>query len=143
MMGRYRFLEEVALADCAVEVEGSDLDDLFATAASALAELMVDPATVPATVERSITVTAPQLDLLLYDWLSELIYRKDRDREVFTRALVRVSGSGPYELTARVEGGVIDPELTALRADAKAVTFHQFALERNEQGWRAQLIIDI
>ena len=44
-MGRYEFLEEVALADCAVDVEGNDLDDLFATAAAALADVMVDPAT--------------------------------------------------------------------------------------------------
>ena len=142
-MGRYEFLEEVALADCAVEVKGDDLDDLFATAATALAEVMVDPATVPSTVERAITLTASQLDLLLYDWLSELIYRKDRDREIFTRADVRVRGTGPFELTARLQGGVIDSELTALRADAKAVTFHQFALERNGGGWRARIVIDI
>ncbi|MBI4587831.1 MAG: archease [Candidatus Rokubacteria bacterium] len=142
-MGRYEFLEEVALADCAVEVEANDLDDLFATAAAALAEVMVDPATVPTTVERTITLTAPQLDLLLYDWLSELIYRKDRDREIFTRADVRVSGSGPFHLTAAVHGGVIDSELTALRADAKAVTFHQFAVERKDGAWRARIVIDI
>ena len=142
-MGRYEFLEEVALADCAVDVEGSDLDDLFATAAAALADVMVDPATVPSTVERTIALTAPQLDLLLYDWLSELIYRKDRDREVFTRAEVRVSGTGPFELTARVHGGVLDPERTALRADAKAVTFHQFALTSTDGAWRARIVIDI
>ena len=142
-MGRYEFLEEVALADCAVDVEGNDLDDLFATAAAALADVMVDPATVPSTVERTIALTAPQLDLLLYDWLSELIYRKDRDREVFTRAEVRVSGTGPFELTARVHGGVLDPERTGLRADAKAVTLHQFALERHGTGWRARIVIDI
>lgn len=86
----------MALADCAVEVRGSDLDDLFATAVAALAEVMVDPAAVPRTVERTITLTAPELDLLLYDWLSELIYRKDRDGEVFTRA--DVSGLGGQRL---------------------------------------------
>ena len=142
-MGRYEFLEEVALADCAVDVEGNDLDDLFATAAAALADVMVDPTTVPSTVERTIALTAPQLDLLLYDWLSELIYRKDRDREVFPRAEVRVSGTGPFDLTARVHGGVIDPERTALRADAKAVTFHQFALGQTDGAWRARIVIDI
>ncbi len=142
-MGRFEFLEEVALADCAVEVEGKDVADLFETAASALAEVMVDPATVPTTVERTITLTAPQLDLLLYDWLSELIYRKDRDGEIFTRTEVRVSGSGPFQLAARLHGGVIDPDRTALRADAKAVTFHQFALTSEEGAWRARIVIDI
>ncbi len=142
-MGRYTFLEEGALADCAAEIEGSDLNDLFETAARALAELMVDPSTVPLTVERTVTLTAPRLDQLLYDWLSELIYRKDRDREIFTQAHVQVSGAGPCQLTARVCGGAIDPERTALGADPKAVTYHQFALEPVDGGWRAHMIIDI
>ena len=142
-MGRYRFVEDVALADCAVEIEGRDLGDLFETAASALAELMVDPTTVSVTVDRTIALETSALDLLLYDWLSELIFLKDRDRQVFTRTQVRVGGSGPFHLTARVEGGMIDPERTARRADPKAVTFHQFALERAGDGWRARVVIDI
>jgi SHS2 domain-containing protein len=142
-VGSYRFLEDVALSDCAVDLEGRDLSDLFETAAAALASVMVDPATLAVTTEREITLTATELDLLLFDWLSELIYRKDRDREVFPRAQVAVSGSGPYELRARVQGGVIDVERTALGADPKAVTFHQFSLQQAEDGWRARVVIDI
>jgi SHS2 domain-containing protein len=67
-VGRHEFLEAIAVADCAVEIEGDDLDDLFATAARALAEVMVDPATVRATTERRLELAAPSLDLLLYDW---------------------------------------------------------------------------
>ncbi len=142
-MGRYTFLEDIALADCAVEIEAKDLEDLFETAAAALAALMVDPGTVRVTVERTITLTAPEIDLLLYDWLSELIYRKDRDREVFTRVTARVSGIGPFELTAQAYGGVIDPAVTTLGADPKAVTFHQFAVTSANGVWRARVVIDI
>jgi SHS2 domain-containing protein len=143
-MGRYAFVEEIALADCAFDVEGSDLPDLLATAAEALAAIMVDPATVPRTVRRTIVVEAPSLDLLLYDWLAELIFRKDRDAEVYTRTAVRISGDGPFRLTAEVEGGRLDSAHVDLRADPKAVTFHQFALERSTgDGWRARLVIDI
>jgi SHS2 domain-containing protein len=142
-MGRYRVLEQVAVADCAFEIEGRDPDDLFETAARALAELMVDPATLPVTVERTITLAAPRLDLLLYDWLSELIFRKDRDREVFPAVEARVTGAGPVELWARVRGGVIDREHTGLRADPKAVTFHRFAVGPADGAWQAQVVIDI
>ncbi|HWP34977.1 MAG TPA: archease [Thermodesulfobacteriota bacterium] len=142
-MGRYTFLEEGALADCVVELEGRDLDDLFATAAQALAELMADPATVPRTVERRVTLEAPARDLLLYDWLSELILRKDRDREIFPEAEVTVRGEGPFTLDARLRGGPLDAERTALGADPKAVTFHQFRLEPAAGGWRARVVIDI
>ncbi len=142
-MGRYRVVEDVALADCALEIEGRDLGDVFETAAGALAHLMVDESTVAVTVDRSIALEASALDLLLYDWLSELIFLKDRDQQVFTRARVRVDGSGPFRLDARVSGGVIDPERTSLGADPKAVTFHQFALETVDGGWRARVVIDI
>lgn len=142
-MGAYHFVEEIALADCAIDVEGTDLADLFETAALALAEVMVDPATVSTTARRTIALDADELDLLLYDWLSELIFRKDRDREVYTRTEVEIDGSGPFRLAAEVEGGILDPAHAELRADPKAVTFHQFALERSDGGWRARIVIDI
>jgi len=142
-VGRYRFLDAVAIADCALEVEGVDLDDLFATAAQALAEVMVDPATVAATVKRTVTLTAPSLDLLLYDWLAELILLKDQEEMIFPRVEVRVTGDSPCRLEATLVGGPIDRQRTALRADAKAVTFHQFAIERRGQGWWARVVIDI
>src|SRR5262245_32056353 len=58
-MGRYVVREDVAVADCALEIEGRDLDDLFETAARAVAELMVDPATVPTAVRREIALSSP------------------------------------------------------------------------------------
>jgi hypothetical protein len=82
----------VSVTDCAIDVEGADLADLFETAASALAELMVDPATVQVALQRTIMLEAPELDLILYDWLSELIFRKDRDGEVYTRTKVHIRG---------------------------------------------------
>lgn len=142
-MGRFTVLDDIALADCALDIEGADLDDLFETAARALAELMVDPATVPRGTPRTVTLEASRIDLLLFDWLSELIYLKDRHREVFTHVRVRVDGQGPCRLVARLEGGTIDPERTELRADAKAVTFHRFVVEPTGDGWRARLVIDI
>ncbi len=143
-MGRYHFIEEIALADCAIDVEGADLADLFATAAHALADVMVDPATVRTTVRRTIALEATGLDLLLYDWLSELIFRKDRDGEVYPHTTVAIDGSGPYRLVAQVEGGLLDRAHAELRADPKAVTFHQFALEPVPgDGWRARVVIDI
>jgi protein archease len=142
-VGRYKVLEDVALADCALEVEGRDLHDLFETAAGALAELMVDPTTVEISVERRIVLSADTVDLLFYDWLSELIYLKDRDRQVFPQARVQVGGDGPFRLEADMRGGVIDRARTALRADPKAVTFHRFAVTAVDGGWRARLVIDI
>jgi len=142
-VGRHEFLEAIAVADCALEIEGDDLDDLFATAARALAEVMVDPATIRAITERRVELTAPSLDLLLYDWLSELIYIKDSEELAFPQVEARVSEGPPWRLAASLLGGQIDRTTTTLRADPKAVTFHQFALEPRGHGWRARVVIDI
>jgi SHS2 domain-containing protein len=142
-VGHYVVLDDVAIADCAVDLEGRDVHDLFATAARALAELMVDPATLDRSTRRRVHLEASALDLLLFDWLSELIFRKDRDREVFPDVVAEVDGNGPFVLTADVAGGSIDLARTALRADPKAVTFHQFALEAVDGRWRARVVIDL
>lgn len=142
-MGRFAFLEHITQADSAIEVVGDDLDDVFATAARALAESMVDPASLTSERERDVALSADRLDLLLYDWLAELIYRKDADGEVFPCARVSVVGEGPCRLTAHLRGGGLEPGTTVTRADLKAVTLHRFRLEPVDDGWRALFVVDV
>jgi SHS2 domain-containing protein len=141
-MGRYEVLDNVAIADCAFEVEATDLDDLFATAARALAELMVDPATLTQSLERRVVLEADSLDVLLFDWLSELIGLKDSEGAAFPRAEVQVEPGPPWRLRARLLGGPLHGGAAALRADPKAVTFHLFRVEPAPPGWRARVVID-
>ena len=89
-MGTYAVREDVAVADCALAIEGRDLGDLFETTARAVAELMVDPATVAATIRREIALAAPALDLLLFDWIAELIFLKDSEQIILTDTSVAV-----------------------------------------------------
>jgi SHS2 domain-containing protein len=142
-MGRYVFLDEIAVADCAIEVMGRDLGDLFETVARAVAEIMVDPATISVTVHREIELTASALDLLLFDWIAELIFLKDSEQLICAETAVSVADVPPCRLTARVAGGHIDRARTTLRADVKAPTFHRFALESGTDGWRARIVLDI
>jgi SHS2 domain-containing protein len=141
-MGRYEVLDSVAIADCALEIEGADLDDLFATAARALAEAMVDPATVARSLERSVALEAPSLDLLLFDWLGEIITLKDSEGAAFPDVEVHVEDGSPCRLRARLGGGPLHAGTAALRSDPKAVTFHLFRIEPTPRGWRARVVID-
>jgi SHS2 domain-containing protein len=142
-MGCYVVLEDVAVADCALEIEGRDLDDLFETVARAVAELMVDPATIATSLTRDLALCAPSLDLLLFDWVAELILLKDSERIILTEVSVDVPVATPWRLAARATGGRIDRERTLLRADAKAPTLHRLGVEPAGMGWRARVVIDI
>jgi SHS2 domain-containing protein len=142
-VGHYVFLDEITTADCAIEVIGHDLSDLFVTVGRAVAEIMVDPRTIPVTTRREIVLTASALDLLLFDWIAELIFVKDSESLIFTGTTVAVTGPPECRLMARVAGGPIDRARTILRADVKAPTLHHFALERHLGGWSARIVLDV
>jgi SHS2 domain-containing protein len=141
-VGQWALIEDVAIADCALEIEGRTLDDLFATAARAVAEIMVDPATVRPSTERTVTLTAPSLDLLLYDWLAELLYLKDSEQLVFPRVQAHVDSGALCRLIVTMAGGPITADTTR-RADPKAVTFHLFGVAPVDGGWRARVVLDV
>jgi SHS2 domain-containing protein len=141
-MGRYELVEDITRADCAIEVVAGGVEDLFATAARALAELSADPSTVSLRRTRDVRLSAADLELLLFDWLNEIILRKDRDREVYPQVDVEISGQGPFELSGRLQGDVIG-EATEQRADLKAVTLHQFQLEVADHACRARFVVDL
>jgi SHS2 domain-containing protein len=142
-VGEFRLVEGVALADYALDLTASDLDDLFATAADALLSLMADPATVRFARTHRLSLAASDVELLLHDWLAELIFLKDRDRELFGSARVRVTPGPPASLAGEIRGATIDAATMALRSDPKAVTLHQLAVERAGDGWRARVVVDV
>lgn len=142
-VGTYQRLDDIATADCAIEVHARTLEELFETAARSLADTMVAPDTLAGSVTRRISLTAPTLELLLFEWLSELICMKDVSAEVYAHADIEVTGRGPCRLDATLAGGRIDPARTERRSDPKGVTLHRFLLEPSEEGWRARFVIDL
>lgn len=139
----YRYLEDVAIADAAFEAWGRDLGELFEAAALATFEVMVDLGGVVPRVRKEIELESKELDRLLYDWLSELVYLKDAEAMLFSHFKVRIEMDGMYRLRAEAVGEEIDQARHRLRADVKAVTYHLFSLGRSEEGYKAMVVLDI
>jgi SHS2 domain-containing protein len=138
----FRFLPDVALADIAFEAESDSVDGLFETCAVAITDIMVDPKTLRGTAERRISLSSENLDRLLYDFMTELIFMKDVDSLLFGDFTVRVSPEGTaLEATAR--GELIDRERHRLRNDVKAVTMHLFGVKHDGKAWRTTVVLDI
>ena len=138
----FRYLPDVALADIAYEASASTMDGLFEAAGNALTEVMVDRRTVRLRVKQTITVTSEDADRLLYDFLTELIYRKDVDSMLFKKLDVKVSKDG-RSLTCAAEGEKISRKTQKLRNDAKAVTMHMFGIRREGKKLKATVVLDI
>src|SRR2546428_14003371 len=90
----FQFLDNVAIADVAFEARGRTLHALFESCARALTEVMVDRRSVtPRNVEK-ITLTSDSTENLLYDFLTDLIIRKNVDSILFRDFRVSLDKSG-------------------------------------------------
>lgn len=142
----YEFLDEIAIADIALRAWGGTLSDVFRQTARATAEVMVDDLdTIAPHERREVRLSGDDVEMLLFDFLQELIFYKDAEGLILLPEQVDVSESdGGHQLQATLVGEVIDPTRHPTSADVKAVTMHRFALRRGDDGlWRTDVVLDI
>lgn len=138
----FRYLPDVALADIAFEAESDSPDSLFESCAAAVTDIMVDPESLEGTTRREFVLTSEDLDRLLYDFLTELIFAKDVDLLLFKRFQVSISEDG-RSLKAEAWGETIDRARHRLRNDVKAVTMHLFGIRHEGASWKSTVVLDI
>jgi len=141
----YEYLEEIGTADIAFEATGRDLSELFRDAGDATTNVMIDniEAIQPRTT-RQIELCNDKLDMLLFDLLQELIFLKDAELLLLRLREVQVQEKDEkYVLKATVAGERLDAQRHHQRADVKAVTLHDFSVEKTDGGWQAKVILDI
>jgi SHS2 domain-containing protein len=128
-------------ADLGLRVRAADLDTLFAEAAACLLSAIVeDPGTVRPATEVTIELAGTDREFLLFDWLRELLVRFDADHLLFGRFEVRVRDDG---LSATAWGEPFDPARHVLSHEVKAITYHELKVEKTDDGWLAEVIVDI
>jgi len=141
----YHYLEEIGTADIAFEATGRDLPELFSDAADATTNVMIDNIeAIQSRQTRRIELSNDKLDMLLFDFLQELIFLKDAERLLLRIREVQIDDrDSMYLVKATAEGETLDPERHHQRADVKAVTLHNFTVERTDVGWKARVLLDI
>ena len=145
-MQKYKFLEKVAIADIAYEAYGKDLNEMFENAALAIFELSADLKTVDAKKKIELEIENENIENLLYDFLSEILFLKDSKYVVFKKVKVTIKENKKekrYQLKAALEGDTINPQKQQLENDIKAVTMHMFKVEKEKNQWKATVVVDI
>jgi len=155
-------------ADLGLRVRAADLNQLFVEAAQALFSAIVDDlATVEPKQRVDISFQGDDWSYLLFDWLNELLYRFDTEHLLFGKFEVRISsepgalatGSGSPSLTvgaltdtvealtdtivASAWGEPLDRSRHSLAHEVKAITYHGLRVEKEGDGWLAEVIVDI
>jgi SHS2 domain-containing protein len=130
-------------ADVGLRIRGDDPADLFRTAAEGLFDYVVaNRGDVRVDRTEVVALRAGSTADLLLAWLNELIFRCETEHVLFTRFEVAISDEGD-SLEATIGGEPIDRDRHVLDHEVKAVTHHGASLERDGEGWMAEVILDI
>jgi SHS2 domain-containing protein len=135
----YEFLEHTA--DLGIIVRGSDIQNLFETAAMALMHILVKGHSNKAPVRARLSVSADDTDDLMVRWLSEILYLLEGEEIVVTR--VKIPKIHPSHLEALIEKVPFDSERHEIQREIKAVTYHQINVSKIEGRWQARIIFDV
>lgn len=131
----YTILEHTA--DIGIEATASDIPSLFSEAVRGLAAIIVD-AEPPEPFDRvSVAAEADDPGALLAEVLQEALWRFESSGWLPVEAELEVS-----ESTAAGTFGVVR-DVTIGGPAIKAVTYHQLAVERTADGWRARVFFDV
>ncbi|MFO7619143.1 MAG: archease [Thermoplasmata archaeon] len=136
MPERYEVIDHTA--DIVIRTSGKDLNEAFENAAYALFDTMCDASTVRPLKVKKLEIEFDDLEQLLVDWLSRLLFLCDVDDMLFSEFEVRISGN---TLKATIKGEKLDAERHLLKTDIKAITYHM--LEVNEDRNTVQVLFDV
>lgn len=132
-------------ADMGLRVWAPTLGSLFSTAGEALTSVLFDLDTIEKTSQQVVEVKAADLELLLYNWLSEILFLFDAEGWIFSALeIVEIDSDAEGSfLKARARGQEFDPEVHQVKTYVKAVTLHQLQISSLAQGYDAVIYLDI
>lgn len=140
-MKKFEILEDVT-ADIGFIIYGKNLNELFENAAIAMFEVMIDLNNIECKIERKVEINAIDLESLMYKWLNELLYFVDFENLAFSKFEVNVDEKN-LKLEAKCKGEKIDRNKHKIGTLVKACTYHQLKIWKENEIWKAKVILDI
>ncbi|MCM2466138.1 archease [Methanoculleus oceani] len=126
-------------ADVLMRVRGADLAEIFADAGRAMFHVMYGPCE-DRGIERQFSLEAENLESLLIDYLSELLFITDVENIVFCSFDVDIRGT---RLSAVLRGEPFDPARHSAGSLVKGVSYFGLEIVKEEEGYVVEIIFDI
>jgi SHS2 domain-containing protein len=128
-------------ADLGLRIRAADRAGLFVEAARGLFSVLVaNPQDVRGVEQRTYQIQGDEDDYLLFDWLNELLYTFDTEHLLLAEFDVEFRENG---LLAVCRGEPADPARHDLDHEVKAITYHGLRVDHDDDGWFAEVIVDI
>jgi SHS2 domain-containing protein len=140
-MKKYEVFEHTA--DIGIKANGKDVDEAFENAALGMFSIITDLDSVESVGEYKIESQAQDLEQLLVNWLSELLYLQTVSSVMFSKFGVNVQKEGDkWLLKGNASGESYDQNRHPFHTEIKAVTHHILEVNLNEI-CRIQVLFDI
>jgi SHS2 domain-containing protein len=135
-------------ADIKVRIYGKTLNDFFRNAVIGMFQVIhpliegshVEHGRVicPLPITRKVEINAPDIETLMVDFLSELLYLSDVHNEAYLDATI-------YEVTAtHIKATVHGSKVKGFDVvEIKAVTYGELEIKQINDGWRGEIVFDI
>jgi SHS2 domain-containing protein len=128
-------------ADIGIRGRGATAAEAFAQAATAVTAVVTDPGLVRPQTAVRMQCEAPDLEMLLFEWLNTLVYQMATRCMLFSAFDVRIEG-GRLEAVARGES--VDVLRHAPAVEVKGATLTELAVRQGADGaWTAQCVVDV
>ena len=128
-------------ADIGMRAWGKTREEMFESAALALVSIAVDPGGIEPRQVFPIAASGEDLEALLVNWLSEVLYYVDGQRIVLGR--FEVEELEEDRVIGQCWGEPRDARRHPARLIIKGVTYHQLRISRGADQWSAEVYLDI
>jgi protein archease len=128
-------------ADVGVTSYGSTLPEALEAQAQGMFDVMAETDSVQPKEEFTVEADGTDDEVLLVDFLNELLFLFDAKRILLREFHITETGGG--KLKASVRGEEIDLTRHVIKTPIKAVTYHMLKVERTPDGYRTTVVYDI
>lgn len=138
-MKQYELIDHTA--DVAIKAYGKTLSEAFENAAKGMFDIITDSSEIENIGQYDIELEADNLEQLLVDWLSDLLFLNSANNLVFGFFKVEIDEK-KNKLSAKVFGEKFNISKHKIGAEIKAVTYHMLEV-KNKKPYHVQVLFDI
>lgn len=136
---KYRIFDHTA--DLGLEIYGHTIEELFANAAYALSDVTTNVQSVASREERALSIDGSDRTDVFVNFLREILYLINGEGLVLKTC--RIDAMTPHSVTATVVGEAFVSGRHVVKAEIKAITYHQAEVLQTETGWKGRVICDV
>lgn len=134
-MSRYYFAEHTA--DIRLIIEADNLKNVFSLGLMGMNELLGATITDLIIEEKHITIESCGIDVLLIDFLSEILYLSNSNKAIYT--IKEIFEINEKKIICKLSG----KKIKKFTEDIKAVTYHEASVKEEDGIIKARVIFDL